>query len=142
MKVYLELKCDPKPLSRARTSNGRFYYPQNKQDEMDTLQWCIMEAINHNEINKGLLLEWGRRSISMEVSLEFGIPMPTSYSKKKRALLQGSGHTIKPDLDNLIKNVLDRGNGILWSDDKYIYRIEATKWWAEKGYIKITIDYD
>ena len=142
MKVYLKLKCDPKPLSRARTFNGRMYYPQAKQDEMNELAWCMHEAIQHNEINPGLLLEWGKRSISMEVKIEFGIPMPSSYSNKKKTTLKGSGHTIKPDLDNLIKNVLDRGNGILWSDDKYIHTIQATKLWADKGYIKIEIDYD
>lgn len=142
MKVELELKCDPKPLSRARTFNGRFYYPQNKQDEMDTLQWCIMEALQYSNQYSSDILESGKISTEMEVVIEFGMPMPKSFTKHKREVYEGKRHTIKPDLDNLIKNVLDRGNGILWSDDKYIYRIEATKWWAEKGYIKITIDYD
>lgn len=142
MKVYLELKCDPKPLSRARTFNGRMYYPQAKQDEMNELVWCMHEAMRTSNLKPMEILELGKTSTKMSVRIEFGIKMPTSYSNKKKATLEGNGHTSKPDLDNLIKNVLDRGNGILWSDDKYIHTIQSTKKWADKGYIKIEVDYD
>ena len=53
--------------------------------------------------------------------------MPKSWSKKKKLLKLGTPHTSKPDLDNLIKNILDRGNNILWEDDKNISYITASK---------------
>jgi Holliday junction resolvase RusA-like endonuclease len=36
-------------------------------------------------------------------------------------------HVTRPDLDNLIKLVLDSGNGLLWEDDKQIVFLEAAK---------------
>ena len=37
----------------------------------------------------------------------------------------------RPDMDNLIKTVLDALNGIAYDDDKQIVRISAEKHWAE-----------
>ena len=36
-------------------------------------------------------------------------------------------HTKKPDIDNLIKFVLDAGNGLLWKDDSVVVNITAYK---------------
>ena len=36
-----------------------------------------------------------------------------------------------PDLDNMIKAVLDAGNGVLWADDRQITDIVASKRWAQ-----------
>lgn len=42
-----------------------------------------------------------------EIHLIFCLPIPESYSKKKRDSLHMTPHTKKPDLDNLVKSVLD-----------------------------------
>jgi Holliday junction resolvase RusA-like endonuclease len=49
-------------------------------------------------------------------------------------------HTIKADLDNLQKFVLDCGNQLLWSDDCKIFEIHALKVWSLEPYTKITIE--
>ena len=41
------------------------------------------------------------------------------------------------DIDNLAKAVLDAGNGILWQDDRQIYKMTLQKY---KGEGKITIE--
>lgn len=33
----------------------------------------------------------------------------------------------KPDIDNIIKIVLDAGNGVLWKDDNLVVSVEAVK---------------
>lgn len=142
MKVNLTLNINPKPLSRARAVNGRMYYTKAKQDEMTELSWAIMEAIEISGINKGLLKCNVEQSKKIEVEMVFGMRIPDSLSKKKRDEKIGKFHTQKPDLDNLIKNILDRGDGILWSDDKYIHSIRAIKVWSEWGYIKLGINYE
>jgi Holliday junction resolvase RusA-like endonuclease len=40
----------------------------------------------------------------------FWMPMPKSWSKKKRYAMAGSWHTGKPDLDNLLKALMDALN--------------------------------
>lgn len=39
-----------------------------------------------------------------------------------------------PDLDNVVKLVLDGLNGVAFRDDKQVQSVEATRWWAtEQG---------
>jgi Holliday junction resolvase RusA-like endonuclease len=63
--------------------------------------------------------------------LVFEIPMPESWSKKKRAGLLGKPHKQKPDIDNLVKAVFDS----VFEDDAHIWRVSAIKIWAERGAI-------
>ena len=61
----------------------------------------------------------------------FYLPMPKSWSKKKKALMLGKGHQQKPDVDNLLKAVMDA----VLKEDCHIYDIHSQKFWAEKGRI-------
>ena len=66
--------------------------------------------------------------------IEFGLPMPESWSKSKRALMRGTPHQSKPDLDNLLKGLCD---AVYPENDAMISSIYIEKVWAEKGYIEI-----
>lgn len=68
--------------------------------------------------------------------LVFVLPMPKSWSKKKRAAMNGKPHQQKPDVDNLLKAVLDA----VHSDDAHIWSISAAKLWGEVGSITITTE--
>lgn len=74
--------------------------------------------------------------LPVNLKLVFHIQMPKSWSKKKRAELVGMPHQQKPDIDNLIKSVLDS----LLSDDACVWRCTAEKRWAEEGAIEIEAD--
>lgn len=63
----------------------------------------------------------------------FYIPMPKSWSKKKRDKMYMLPHDQKPDIDNLIKAVMDA----LKPDDKKVWKISAEKRWAFEGEINI-----
>lgn len=63
----------------------------------------------------------------------FVIPMPQSWSKKKRALMNGKPHKAKPDIDNLEKALLDA----LFDNDAHIWDLRKTKIWGEEGAIII-----
>lgn len=65
--------------------------------------------------------------------IRFFLSMPKSWSKKKRDLMRGQAHQETPDLDNLLKAV----NDVLLKQDKVIFQIDASKWWADKGKIII-----
>ena len=53
------------------------------------------------------------------------------FTKPKSA--KREQHTIRPDLDNLIKSVCDSANSILWNDDSQIVNLHAEKKYAEDG---------
>ena len=67
-----------------------------------------------------------------QLLLEFHIEMPKSWSRKKLSEMNGKPHQSRPDLDNLIKTL-----DAIFPEDSSIYDISATKFWAEKGRIKI-----
>lgn len=56
----------------------------------------------------------------------FVMPMPKSWSVKKRAAMLGQKHESKPDYDNLAKALGDA----LYDDDKHLSDIRATKVWG------------
>lgn len=59
----------------------------------------------------------------------FMMPMPKSWSKKKRMEMTGRPHQQRPDVDNLTKAFLDA----LCEDDSYVYHVDAAKHWSEEG---------
>lgn len=72
-------------------------------------------------------------------SVLFILPMPKSWSKKKRAEMNGKPHQLKRknDLDNLIKSLADA----IYGDDSCIWQYRGLeKRWGYEGYIVITIE--
>lgn len=59
----------------------------------------------------------------------FVLPMPPSWSKKKRSLMDGKPHQQKPDKDNLEKALLDA----IFGEDSHIWDGRVTKIWGETG---------
>ena len=66
------------------------------------------------------------------VMLTLNMPIPSSWSKKRRELaLRGLiGATVKPDLDNVCKALADAMNGIVYEDDKQIVSATIVKQYA------------
>ena len=67
--------------------------------------------------------------------ITFTIPMPQSWSKKKRQEMLNAPHQQKPDLDNCIKSVLDALRG----EDCTVYQLSSEKRWGETGSITFEI---
>jgi Holliday junction resolvase RusA-like endonuclease len=65
--------------------------------------------------------------------ITFVIPLPPSYSKKKRAELLGQPHLLLGDVDNFSKALFDA----LFDNDSHIHTICARKIWGNKGEIII-----
>lgn len=63
----------------------------------------------------------------------FILPMPASWSKKKRAEFNGKPHQSKPDFDNMMKALMDA----IYEDDAHVWDCRITKVWGEVGRIII-----
>lgn len=63
----------------------------------------------------------------------FKIPMPKSWTKKRKALMEHSPHQQTPDKDNLEKALLDS----IFKDDSCVWDSRVTKIWAYEGSIEI-----
>ena len=115
--MELIIPIRPKPKGRPRFYKGHAVTPQETRDYETAIG---MEA-----------------SLLVDEPLKGAIFIDITFSFKVRS---GSGwHTKKPDLDNLVKSVLDGLNGILWEDDKQVAEIRARKFYGSDDYVKILI---
>ncbi len=64
----------------------------------------------------------------------FILPMPKSWSGKRKTEMDGKPHQQTPDKDNLEKALLDA----LFQDDSHIWDGRVTKRWGQEG--KIIVD--
>jgi len=115
----ITLKIEGTPIAQPRhrrAQSGHFYipaaHPIHKWKE-------LIRLISQSEVKEPT-------DGYVSLSLEFILPRPKSipdsqlYSKRK------------PDLDNLIKAVLDALNGVVYEDDRQVYHIEAHKIYEDK----------
>ena len=65
----------------------------------------------------------------LRVNITAFFKIPTSYTKKRvQAIYNGSESvTKKPDIDNIIKIILDGLNGVAYSDDKQVIEVAGFK---------------
>lgn len=73
------------------------------------------------------------KAFPVSVHLVFYMPMPASWSAKKRQGMAAKPHDQKPDIDNLVKAVIDT----LMPEDKTVWRCYAEKYWSDKPGIEI-----
>ncbi|MFP5162973.1 RusA family crossover junction endodeoxyribonuclease [Staphylococcus equorum] len=128
----IELKVDaPMSSPRPRFRNaGKFvqtYMPKKYTDHKKDLQWQMPMLM----IDKPIKL-----------IIEFHFPLLKSWSKKKHVAMVGQYKRTKPDIDNLIKTVLDAANGHLWNDDNQIVEITSFKKYAEESKIIMHLDIE
>ena len=66
--------------------------------------------------------------------ITFILPLPGSYSRKKKLALNGNAHQLRPDLSNLIKALEDA----IFAEDSHIWNYGGlTKIWGYEGGIRI-----
>lgn len=63
----------------------------------------------------------------IKVEMIFGVKPPQKMPKGRKHPV------VKPDLDNMIKGLMDALNKIAWNDDAQVIGIEARKMYAEEG---------
>lgn len=109
----------PRAQARARFARGHAYTPAPTRGFQCDFGWCAKAAMA------------GRPPFqcAVNVSALFELAIPASWPKRKRAdAITGLIlPTIKPDLDNFLKAVLDACNRIVFADDAQIIEISARK---------------
>ncbi len=112
---------NPLPLNRPRFFRGRVYDSQK-----------VEKLINHLEIKR----QHGKLPLFMNpvhLEITFIFEVPKSYSKKKRELTLGKPHCFKPDIDNLVKKILDEMTSACYTDDAIVSSISARKIYGIQG---------
>lgn len=85
----------------------------------------------------------GRALLDGAVSIELHVHVmvPASWSKAKRAAaLDGALRpTTKPDVDNVLKSILDGCNGVVWRDDVQVTDFQGRKRYAETPCVRVWV---
>lgn len=122
MKIFVE----GIPVGKGRPRfmrNGHAYTPERTRTYENLVRLRAREAMCGEHPMKGALC----------VTIMARFPVPVSYSKKRRlACLQASEKPAKkPDIDNLVKAILDGLNGVVFEDDAQVVQLSAAKTYAE-----------
>ena len=123
----LYFKLDPVAKGRPRFSNrggfARAFTPKETRD---------FESM----ISQLAKLQYKSEPIVEPVSITVKFFIKKPHSVKKRVY-----PSVRPDLENYLKSLIDGCNGILWKDDSQICRIEATKEYStSEGFIVLNIE--
>ena len=125
MEYNLWYPVKPKPAPRPRvTKNVTF-------NNYDYTNWKNgLKLLAKSKIKKQIEGE-------VYLQIEFFYEIPKSWTKKKKE--SAKWHTSKPDIDNLIKSVMDSLSGIAFKDDGQVVMIQARKQYANFDGVKIEI---
>ena len=120
VKFTIEGAAKAKQRPRINRNTGRVYTP----NATHKYEKAVKEAYGDNYFFDG-------EYISIKILFKFKIPK--SYTKKQHSeALAGDLRPSRADIDNYIKTVLDGLNKVAYSDDRYIYKIEAEKMFADE----------
>jgi len=117
------IKGNPIPLARARINPKAFFNNVKRKMWDPQKELKLVTAITLENQFEGVKPLTG----ALRLEVIFYMPIPQSYSHKKKLDMEGIPHISKPDLDNLIKWIGDCANNLLYSDDAIIAEIKAQK---------------
>ncbi len=126
------VKGKPQGKARPRFSPHGVYTPKKTKD----YEAMIAEA--YSEKTKGKCIAYAR----VEVVARF--PIPKYWTKKEKAkAVAGNITPKKPDVDNILKVVLDGLNGIAYEDDSLVRYASCRKVYAppedEEGWLYVEV---
>ena len=116
----------------ARTRTGvRTYDPAKSREYKTFVQWSTHEL-------------WPEKPLDGPLSVRIVEyrAIPESWSKKRRAeaLAGVIRPTGRPDMDNVIKAILDSLNGRMWRDDSQVVSLHAEKRYGEIPRAEVEIE--
>ena len=135
MQICFEVPGPPRGKGRPRFARrGNFvktYTDAATASYEDQIRFYALQAMGSSEPLK----------TALEAFIYVRLPVPQSYSKKRtEACLSGLERPCKkPDLDNIIKAMMDGMNEVIYDDDVQIVNITATKLYAAKAEVYILI---
>ena len=137
--VVFKIRGNPLPLRRHRTSRGFMYNPSaGAQADLSNLVRHLIWP-DEAQSNRTTVPLFGDED-QLLVSLVFCMKRPLSHfigSKREEGRLKKTASnrvaSIRTDVDNLAKFILDSLNGMIYADDKQVASIHATKYYDSEG---------
>ena len=131
-KYSFKIKGNPRAQKRHRHTRKGFTYDPSVNDKRDFL------ALIHSNAPKTPL----KGAISLNV--KFCMPYPKKWFRtgKFSSELKPNApviYTNTPDIDNMLKFIMDSGNHVIWHDDKQIWKVSIEKVYSLEPYTEIEV---
>lgn len=97
---------------------------------------CVIRYFEYRDQVRAIAEEQGF-TLPGQFYLWFQLPMPKSWSQRKKRMMFGEPCLSKPDTDNLAKGFFD-----CFGEDKHVWSVQLTKTWHDAGRIVVTAPYD
>lgn len=122
--MEMRIEGDPVSWARPRFNKGRGFTAPKQREAKNDLQQLFQDVWQGDPIPRGF-------PVSIEVEFLF---------RARRKMDIGQFKATKPDLDNLLKLLLDSANGILFWDDGQVVQTTMIKKWAKEAATIIRIE--
>src|SRR5271165_799661 len=121
--ITIVLLGQPVPWARTRSSKeGMRFTPTKQRNNAATLRRAAQDAMfigGYQAVLRPMLDE----PVSIDILAEFSIPASWSKRKRNDAMVGGLRPSGRPDLDNILKQIGDALNGIVFRDDALIVEV-------------------
>lgn len=112
------------------TRSGRTYTPKKTLDYEKTIKRAYL--------NKYTYLS--KKSLRIKICAYLEVAKSHSKVKKQKMLANELQCTKKPDVDNIVKVVLDALNKVAYQDDTQVVELVAIKRWSNESRLKVIIE--
>lgn len=120
---------DPQGWARTRTNNGQHFTAPKTRGYQNTVRW-VAKAAGAKPIEG---------PVGVEIIAHFRIP-ESATKARRAAMLHGDEYpTKKPDIDNVVKAILDALNSIAWKDDAQVVSLTVLKLWSDEPRVDVDV---
>jgi len=132
-RIEIEIPLEPTGQVRMRRhpKSLRVYKPEIQQRRESQLLYYIMPHAPE--------VPWEG---PVAIDLTAYLPMPKTWPKWKRDCLPFIMPTKTPDVDNILKQIKDVMNGLIYSDDKQVVRVTAHKCYGQPKWELLITELD
>ena len=128
----IDIPGEPKGKGRPRFSraSGHPYTPKQTEIYENLVKLTFkQEYPDHRPVDTPL---------SVSITAVFQIPQ--SWSKRRRAEAIRTPCRKKPDIDNILKAILDGLNGVAYLDDSQIVEVSVSKMYGERPHVIVYLE--
>jgi Holliday junction resolvase RusA-like endonuclease len=128
--LIFRVEGQPQGKGRPRfTRSGHAFTPAKTREYEEEIARAFTEA--GGQIHSGY--------VAVKVSAFYKIPKATTKEKKgliERGLIKPA---VKPDVDNIIKAVLDGLNGVAYHDDNQVIKVCGEKFYSAEPFVEVEV---
>ena len=128
-----------KPVAKGRprmTKSGHVYTPKNTKEYEERIRNAAMSEMGRSKISP-----WNEKQ-PLKVIIDAFFKLPKSATKQDRidVLNHVKLPTVKADIDNIAKTILDGMNGYVYADDSQVTDLVITKRYdCEDAFVIVTV---